>query len=98
VRPVRCRGESGPAVQDLVRCRFFELQYLQATQPFLCGGEGRLQALIVLGGSATLAGPEGSEPLARGQTWVFPARMPAWKCHPAGTLQGLLCTLPTPPV
>jgi mannose-6-phosphate isomerase len=85
----------GPAQRaELVRCRYFHLDYLSASQPLACGGAGLLQALLVLTGSGTLEAPHGAEPLRPGQAWLFPAASPAVRVVPGPWLGGLLCTLP----
>lgn len=88
VEPIRA-SQSG-ASRPLVRCPYFVLEYVRADRPFPCGGEGRLQALIVLHGRARLA----DEEFAAGQVWLFPAGMPRKSCHPEPALGALLCTLP----
>jgi mannose-6-phosphate isomerase len=80
--------------QQLVNSPFFVLDYLQSAEAFPCGGEGRLQALLVLEGEARLLAPGLEEEIALGQVWVFPAAMrPSW-CQPKRPVKALLCTLP----
>jgi mannose-6-phosphate isomerase len=80
-------------VQPLVHCRYFELDYLSAGEPFPCGGTGRLQALVVLRGRGRLDSPTAEE-MATGQVWLLPAGMIRTWCRPNPELAGLLCTLP----
>jgi mannose-6-phosphate isomerase len=99
VQPIRvtdfaeheCRGL---VRQPLVDGAYFELEYLHASESFPVGGHGRLQVLIVLGGSGQLATESANEEMARGQVWLLPAAMPARLCRPEAELKALLCTLP----
>jgi mannose-6-phosphate isomerase len=104
VTPVRAPGfvppgagaaPAGPARRaELVRCRYFHLDYISESRPFACGGAGLLQALLVLAGSGTLEAPHGAEPLGPGQAWLLPAASPAAGVVPGPWLCALLCTLP----
>ncbi len=99
VQPVRAIGYPGGAGgasatdsvrQALVRCRFFELDYLRQTTPFTLGGAGRLQVAVVLHGTGRLDGSE----LRTGTTWLLPAALSAVACSPTESLGLLLATLP----
>jgi mannose-6-phosphate isomerase len=97
VQPVHAAGFTAPAEsvrgldrQPLVRCAYFDVEYIQSRQAFALGGKKRLQALIVLRGGGRL----GSEEVTTGQVWLLPAAMPALDCEPGGLLGALLCTLP----
>jgi mannose-6-phosphate isomerase len=96
VNPLRATAfaAGGKARQLLVRCPYFTLEYVQDREPFAGGGEGCLQALMVVKGRGRLATAMSEEPLRTGQTWVFPAAMPAVTCRPEGELGVLLSTLP----
>jgi mannose-6-phosphate isomerase len=103
VEPIRTSGFEGLSdkaaigeqhLQTLVRCPYFVLQYMRATEVFPCGGKGSLQALIVLQGRGRLSVIE--EELSKGQVWVLPAAMPRTWCRPDPVLAALLCTLPDP--
>jgi mannose-6-phosphate isomerase len=103
VQPVRASGweqKSGmalpsPAIrQSLVKCPFFELDYVEPKQPATLGDQGRLQLLIVLRGSGKITSAHGEESLDIGQAWVLPADMKAWECRPGPELAYLHCTLP----
>jgi mannose-6-phosphate isomerase len=96
VQPVQVPGyreQPGRQRTPLVRCPYFTLEYVQDGKPFGCGGEGRLQALIVLRGRGRLWTPGGEDGLRAGQTWVLPASMPRGECRPEGTLALLVCSL-----
>jgi mannose-6-phosphate isomerase len=103
VQPVRARGYPGngvlerePVRQRLVDCRYFHLDYVRQSEPFVCGGGGRMQALVVLHGRGLLLGEDGPLPLRAGETLLLPASLsPVW-CQPEGALGVLLATLPTP--
>ncbi len=82
---------------DLVRCPYFALDYVQDGERFACGGAGRLQALIVVGGRGRLITPAAEEPLTPGQTWLLPASLADAWCRPEGHLAALICTLPSAP-
>jgi mannose-6-phosphate isomerase len=76
---------------ELVRCRWFSLDYLGENEPFRCGGTRALQAMIVLAGRGSWAN---GEAVRTGQTWLLPAAMPAVECRPEGNLAMLVATLP----
>jgi mannose-6-phosphate isomerase len=82
------------ACQPLVRCPYFDLDFVALGEPSLCGGVGRLQALVVLGGDGALTWDERREPLTVGQVWVLPAALPAVQCVPEHELKMLVATLP----
>jgi mannose-6-phosphate isomerase len=105
VHPVRAEGYPGGEAQGrkplahsqrqrLVRCRYFTLEYLRQSEPFTCGGVGRLQVLLVLHGRGRLWTGEGVWELAPGDTVLLPAALHALTCHPEGDLGILLSTLP----
>jgi mannose-6-phosphate isomerase len=101
VSPVHADGFATPAPatgasyrQLLVRSPYFVLEYVQASEPQVLGGKGRLQAVVILEGAATLELKGAMEEVSRGQTWLLPASMPEGSCRPGGVLKALLCTLP----
>jgi mannose-6-phosphate isomerase len=108
VRPIRVEGYSassdrpiahGGKRRTLAECVYFkleylELEYLEAGERFACGGEGRLQVLIVVGGDGRLTVETGVEELMLGQVWLLPASMPARWCRPGRSLRAVLCSLP----
>jgi hypothetical protein len=108
VRPVRADGyplpgeRSGVSIrQELVHCRYFELEYVRQNEPFSLGGAGRLQVAIgvhAIGvhGRAQLRTHRGQEPFGAGETLVFPADSDAIICTPEGSSGILLATLPDP--
>jgi mannose-6-phosphate isomerase len=103
VTPVRAHDFPGPVRnlesvparrQALCRSAYFELTYVSGSEPIACGGNGRLQALLILAGAGTLATSWQEERVTLGDVWVFPASTePTW-CRPDGALAALLCTLP----
>jgi mannose-6-phosphate isomerase len=100
VTPVRVPGFRELAAADgagrrlpLVDCPYFILEYVQNHEAFPWGGEGRLQAVMVLHGQGRLETDAGSEPLRPGQTWVLPASCPRVWCRPEPGLGLLLSTL-----
>jgi mannose-6-phosphate isomerase len=80
--------------QRLVTCSYFTIDFVQAREPFPCGGEERLQALVVIGGQGRWAGPDRAEQIIMGQAWVLPASMQRISCQPQSELTALLITLP----
>ena len=76
--------------QPLVRCKHFELDYVEARQPFTLGGEERMQIFIALRGSGRIH----DEPLHVGHVWLLPPSMSEATCVPHVMVGGLLCTLP----
>jgi mannose-6-phosphate isomerase len=101
VRPVKARGYPAPGTeappeavrQELVRCRYFRLDYVRQAQPFAVGG-GRMQVLVVLHGRGQLQSAEGPEPLRPGDSVLLPAALPRTECLPDGPLGILVATLP----
>jgi mannose-6-phosphate isomerase len=101
VEPVRCLGFprslnrkdiNGEARQTLTCCSYFRLDYVRATEPFVCGGSNQLQVLVVLHGHGCFADSE--EKLMAGQSWLLPATMSEMECCPDGSIGVLLCSLP----
>jgi hypothetical protein len=82
-----------PARQALVRCRYFQLDYVRRSEPFALPG-GRMQALLVLHGRGSLLSPAGPEPLAPGDTLLLPAALGDVGLHPCGPLGLLLASQP----
>jgi mannose-6-phosphate isomerase len=87
VEPVRAEG---PGLRPLVRCPYFHLDYVQIKEPASLGGEGRLQAVLVLAGSGRLGGDE----VRAGQVWLLPATAQDIEVIPQTALTVLLCSLP----
>jgi mannose-6-phosphate isomerase len=96
IQPLHVPGlRDGPGQRRriaLARCRYFHLDYLEDTRPFVCGGQGRLEALLVVRGCGRLVSDEGEEGLVPGQAWVLPAAMPAGTCFPESCLGVVVCT------
>jgi mannose-6-phosphate isomerase len=100
VTPVRVPGfpdlaagvEAGRRL-PLVQCPYFTLEYVQNREAFTWGGEGRLQAVLVLHGQGRLETTAGVETLRTGQTWVLPAACPRIWCRPEPSLGLLRSTL-----
>jgi mannose-6-phosphate isomerase len=89
-------GKAGPARrQPLVRCRYFELEYVETSEPLSIRDQaGQLQALIVISGQGELASANVLEGTSTGQVWLLPAAMVDCQCRPRTTMKMLLCTLP----
>jgi mannose-6-phosphate isomerase len=97
VRPVRAEGYpdgATPARQRLVNCRYFTLDYVRQSEPFACGGAGRMQVLIALHGRGAIETADGPLALAAGRTLLLPAALPEVTCVPDGPLGLLVSTLP----
>lgn len=89
-------GESVTAHrQSLVRCRYFELEFVRATSPFAIAGQGQPTLLLVVAGNGRLTTLGGAESLQRGLTLLLPAAAPPMEVHPEGALSVLLCTIPS---
>jgi mannose-6-phosphate isomerase len=84
----------GPAWQELVRCPYFTLEYVRQTEPFTCGGTGRLQVLIVLHGHGQLTASGQRRDLRPGDVLVLPADLERISYVPKGPVGLLLSTLP----
>jgi mannose-6-phosphate isomerase len=95
VQPIRVASyPDGNVRQRLVECRYFTLDYTCQNEPFDCGGEGRLQVLMVPHGRGVLRSPEGAHAVRIGDTLVLPAALPRLRCEPDGALALLIATLP----
>src|ERR1700722_10370106 len=101
VNPIRAEGYPSPGErstiavrQELVRCRYFDLEYLRQTEPFSLGGAGRLQVAIGLHGRASLKLASGEEAFTAGDVLVFPAVIGRTICIPDGPFGLLLSSLP----
>jgi mannose-6-phosphate isomerase len=98
VRPVHAVAFSTtvPAsrAQILASSRYFHLEIRREAEPFMVGGQGRLQLLIAVAGRGSLTTSHGNLALSPGQVWVVPANSPPQRCLPQNTLACLLCTLP----
>jgi mannose-6-phosphate isomerase len=91
-RPLRARHSLR---QELVRCRYFLMEYVRQAGQSSWGGTGRLQVVVVLHGRGRLETGEGDWPLAAGDTLLLPAALDRLTCHPDGDLGVLLSTLPS---
>lgn len=101
VEPVRANAFTAPAEQvrggdrqPLVRCEYFELEYVQGKAPLPLGGEGRMQVLILLRGAARWQSHGHAERASAGEVWLLPAALPRTVWEPDDFFGGLLCTLP----
>lgn len=98
VDPVRASGfasgpPSGSQRQPLVRCQYFDIEFVSTDGPMILGGSGRLGVFVVLRGEGRWSGEDSGE-IAGGQAWMLPAAMPARTLTPTQRLSALLCTLP----
>jgi mannose-6-phosphate isomerase len=84
------------ARQALVRCPYFDLEYVRRRDAFTIGGTGRLQVAIALHGASALDTPGGRQSFSRGDTLVLPATLGPTDCVPAGDIGLLIATLPDP--
>jgi mannose-6-phosphate isomerase len=103
VQPIRAEGYPAPGTmaagslnQRLVRCQYFELDYVRQQNPFTVGGAGRLQVAIGLHGQGRLRLPQREEAFAAGHTLVLPAVSEPIRCTPEGSFGVLVATLPDP--
>jgi mannose-6-phosphate isomerase len=98
VSPVRAEaygvGEAPPVWQTLLHCRYFTLEYVRQHEGFWCGGNGKMQTVLVLHGDGQLETADGVHDIRLGDTLLFPASMPRIHCQPRTTLGLLVATLP----
>jgi mannose-6-phosphate isomerase len=104
VEPIRAAGFTAPSAapavplghcrQPLVQCSYFALEYIRDTEPFACGGQGRLQVVVVVEGQGRMTTADGEETLRVGQTWVLPAALSKVWCRPESSLGVVVSTLP----
>jgi len=86
------RGPVTPVIESpapvrrerLVRCPYFQLWRLTATQPFSAGADQRCSILVGLEGEAVLHHHEKTYGLRRGDVLLLPAEVGACRCEPAG--------------
>jgi mannose-6-phosphate isomerase len=89
----KTKGGAATQRQALCSCPYFELEYVASGQAIQLGGQGRLQAWIVIEGSGVWETSQ--QPVSVGQVWVVPASAPAMECRPQEMLGGILCSLPS---
>jgi mannose-6-phosphate isomerase len=98
VQPIAVPAFSDPVSasvhKELVRCPFFQLDYLRQVNVYPLRDAGRLQVLIVLRGQGWLQTEAAENPIAAGQVWVLPAALEQAVLVPDSDLHALLCTLP----
>jgi mannose-6-phosphate isomerase len=101
VRPVHANGYPVPGArggasvrQELVRCRYFVLEYVRQNEPFSLGGAGRLQVAIGLHGRSALETAGGGNSFGAGDTLLLPAALGPTQAIPAGPFGFLVATLP----
>jgi mannose-6-phosphate isomerase len=97
VAPVRVPGfleQRGRQRVSLVRCPYFVLEYVQDSEPFTLGGDGKVRAMLALRGRGRLTTAGAEEAVRAGETWLLPAALPRAECRPEGCLGVLLCSLP----
>jgi mannose-6-phosphate isomerase len=81
---VPARPTDRPSVERLAECDQFILERWRFSQPEIIGGDGRCHIVIVLEGSALVAGDPVAEPLARGGTALLPASLGGVRISPQG--------------
>jgi mannose-6-phosphate isomerase len=102
VEPVRAEGYPGSGVasqhsvqQLLVKCRYFTLEYVRRSEPFMLGGAASLQVVMVVHGRGELQADIGPIALVKGHTLVVPATLLPTPCRPDGGLGLLVATMPS---
>jgi mannose-6-phosphate isomerase len=96
VNPVRVPWrEASRHRQSLIRCPFFDLEFVLDREPFTVGGSGLAHIVSVLSGSGRLGWPAGETSLTIGQTWLLPAAMSAVEVLPHSDLATLIVTIPS---
>jgi mannose-6-phosphate isomerase len=79
-----------PERLPLVRCPYFELDFLRTAEPMRPGAPGRLKILTLIHGTAKMGGEE----MHSGQTWLLPASLPDLELEPQPGVALLLSSLP----
>jgi mannose-6-phosphate isomerase len=92
-----CVASPEPVRQELVRCRYFHLEYVRDAQPVVLGGSGRMQVVVALHGTATLQTVQGPMKMQPGDSLLLPADLERITCRPDGPFGVLLSTLPDSP-
>ncbi len=95
VHPITIESYSGSMAlwQELVRCRYFHLDYIRQREVF-CLPTGQMQVAIVLHGEGEMVCESGRESLRSGDTLLLPASLPTTRILPRGRFGLLLATLP----
>lgn len=100
VSPVRAVGYpqagetvAAPVCQPLVRCDYFQLDYVRDATLFALPA-GRMYVVIAVHGRGHLASPAGVEPIAAGDTLLLPASLGETWFRPEGPLGLLVAALP----
>jgi mannose-6-phosphate isomerase len=88
-------GSRGRLHQALVRCPFFQLDYVREITPFECAGGGQVEVWVILDGKGYWNLTDRKEEIRRGQAWLLPAAMSRTWCRPNPELDFLVCTLPS---
>jgi mannose-6-phosphate isomerase len=97
VQPTRVPGFGTSAArihQELVRCRYFELEYLRTEGAITLPGESTLRVVIVLEGQGAWNSSGAQEGFRLGETWLIPAALGAIECRPESRVGMLISTLP----
>jgi mannose-6-phosphate isomerase class I len=76
----------------LVRCPYFELNRISATEPFELGGDGRFHLLAVIAGAAEISGSSGK--LEKGATVLLPAALGPTRIEPSAQVELLEIHVP----
>jgi mannose-6-phosphate isomerase len=74
----------------LVRCPYFEMDFVRTAEPMTLGDPGRLKILTLIHGMAKMGGAE----MRAGQTWLLPASMPELELDPRPSVTLLETLLP----
>jgi mannose-6-phosphate isomerase len=95
ISPLHVENLEGDTVERavLVRCPYFDLDYVTAARPLAWPGE-RLQTMLVVHGRGRLLAGGTTEQLAAGQVWVLPAALNKVQVEPDKRLGLLLSRLP----
>jgi mannose-6-phosphate isomerase len=87
-------AKSSHRKQTLVRCPYFDLDFVQSDEPLPLAGTGRMQVMIATSGNGQLETKLGKESVRRGDVVLFPASLPMLWCKPDSSLSLLIVTLP----
>lgn len=97
VHPIRAEGfplATHSVLQPLVRCPYFELDFLRQSDPVLLGDSPRLSLAMVLHGTGTYQSHGETHHLSTGSTLLFPAQMDSLTIQPNGPLSLLVARMP----
>jgi len=86
--------ENDDVREPLVVCPYFEIERWTIEAPEEVGRDDRFTILMVVEGDIEIRGPDGDQPVRRGETLLLPASLGPTMIHPTGRAVVLACQQP----